>query len=363
VTSPSARELLLCGTPFLDVRAPGAALKGTLPGAVNLPVLDDAERRRVGQTYKQSGHAAAEALGYQLVSGALREARVSAWLDFARQHPAAWIFCWRGGQRSEIAQRWLAEAGIHLPRIPGGFKALRRVCLEILAEAPSQMRWFVLGGRTGSGKTRLLNTLCNSLDLEALAQHRGSAFGAQEVAQPAPVTFENTLATAVLARLSAGTVEARALVLEDEGRTIGRLALPESWHARMQRSPLVILEVPLQERCANIVREYVAEPLARGVSRHELHKRYSEALSRIERRLGSERRGRVQKALDAGFSNDDHQAWIEMLLTWYYDPMYDYQLSRAQPRVIFRGDYPALLDYCRGYEAAPGGRSVGSAGR
>lgn len=342
---PSAKDLLKCRTPFLDVRAPGEAERGTIPGAANLPILDDDERSRVGQTYKQSGRDAAETLGYQLVSGPLREARVEAWLDFARRHPKAWIFCWRGGQRSEIAQRWIAEAGVQLPRVPGGFKALRHICLEILEEAPSRMRWFVLGGRTGSGKTRLLNTLDHSIDLEGFAQHRGSAFGALEAAQPSPVTFENTLATAVLANLSALPGGDHPLVLEDEGRTIGRLALPESWHQQMQRSPLVILEVPLEARCANIVREYVTEPLSQGVPAYQLQARYSDALLRIERRLGGDRRRQVQAALEAGFASEDHQPWVEMLLNWYYDPMYDYQLSRKGERIVLRGEWEAVQEF------------------
>ncbi len=342
MTRPSARDLLRCGTPFLDVRAPVEAERGTIPGAVNLPILDDDERSRIGQTYKQSGHDAAERLGYQLVSGPVREARVEAWLEFAQRHPAAWIFCWRGGQRSEIAQRWLAEADLRLPRVPGGFKALRRVCLDILEEAPSRMRWFVLGGRTGSGKTRLLNTLDNSIDLEGLAGHRGSAFGALEAAQPSPVTFQNTLATTVLRSLPVQPDDERRLVLEDEGRTIGRLALPESWHEQMQRSPLVILEAPLEARCANIVQEYVTEPLSQGVRPQQLQARYSDALLRIERRLGGERRRQVQAALETGFAREDHQPWVEMLLNWYYDPMYDYQLSRKGERIVLRGDWKAV---------------------
>ena len=342
---PPTRDLLECGTPFLDVRAPGEAEKGTLPGAVNLPILDDDERSRVGKLYKQSGHDAAATLGYQLVSGPRREARVQAWLEFARRHPDAWIFCWRGGERSEIAQRWIAEAGMQLPRVPGGFKALRRVCLEIIEETPSRMRWFILGGRTGSGKTRLLNTLSNSIDLEGFAQHRGSAFGALEAAQPSPVTFENTLATAVLANLSEAPGREPPLVLEDEGRTIGRLALPASWHQQMQSSPLVILEVPLEARSANIVREYVTDPLCRGVPQQQLQARYTDALVRIEKRLGGERRRQVQRALDAGFASEDHQPWVEMLLNWYYDPMYDYQLARKEERIVLRGEWQAVQEF------------------
>lgn len=324
-------DLLAAGTPFLDVRAPGEADRGSVPGATNLPLLDDAERHRVGLTYKHAGHDAAVALGHKLVSGAVRQRRERAWCEFARHNPDAWIFCWRGGERSAIVQAWLREAGFDLPRVPGGFKALRRMGLDVLQRAPTEKRWMVLGGRTGSGKTDLLVTLPNAIDLEGLAAHRGSAFGARDTPQPTPVTFDNLLAGAYLQHRPA------TVVVEDESRTIGRLALPANWHEHMQTVPLALLEVPLEQRIANITREYVTEPLAGGVPAAALHARYTDALRRIERRLGGARRQSVQQALERGFEHGDHAGWIEQLLSWYYDPMYDHQLAGKRHRVVVRG--------------------------
>ena len=350
MSNPSLQTLLEQDTPFLDVRSPGEAARGTVPGAENWPILDDEERHRVGLTYKQSGHSAAESLGFELVSGQRRERRIAAWVDFARRHPNGWIFCWRGGQRSQIAQAWLEQSGVQLPRVEGGFKALRHACLQVISRAPSELSWIILGGRTGSGKTDLLKQLRTSIDLEGLAAHRGSAFGATASPQPAPVTFENALAVSFLKRLADARSSGRdALVLEDESRTIGRLAVPETWHAQMQRSPLAILEVPMPVRCANIVREYVSEPLARGFPAEVLHERYAEALKRIERRLGGKRRKAVQSALDAGFAGGDHAAWVEMLLEMYYDPLYDYQLSRKQERVRLRGGWDEVREFLGAY--------------
>jgi tRNA 2-selenouridine synthase len=107
VSGPDLAGLLAAGTPFLDVRAPAEFATGTVPGAVNLPLLDDAERRQIGLTYKSAGHDAAVALGHRLVSGDVRRLRVQRWMSFAETYPNAWIFCWRGGQRSQIAQQWL----------------------------------------------------------------------------------------------------------------------------------------------------------------------------------------------------------------------------------------------------------------
>jgi tRNA 2-selenouridine synthase len=341
VSDRRPEDLLAAASAFLDVRSPGEFARGSVPGAVNLPLLDDAERHRVGIAYKTQGHDAAVALGHRLVSGEVRHARERAWLAFAESQPDAWLYCWRGGQRSEIAQQWLAALGVHLPRVPGGFKALRHTCLAVVERAPGAKRWVVLGGRTGSGKTALLAELPNALDLEGLAHHRGSAFGALELPQPAPVSFENALATAFLQH------RADVLVLEDESRTIGRLALPLGWHERMQHAPLALLQVPLDQRVLNIAREYLTEPLQRGVPEPVLHARYSDAVRRIQRRLGGLRRQAVQAALDRGFSHGDHAPWIELLLGWYYDPMYDHQLEAKRHRVVVQGCAATVREYLR----------------
>lgn len=340
--SPELAALLAADTPFLDVRAPAEFERGAVPGAVNLPLLDDDERHQIGLTYQERGHAAAVALGHQLVSGAARRARERVWQNFASRHPDTWIYCWRGGQRSAIVQGWLAGLGTELPRVPGGFKALRHVCLETLEHAPQHKRWIILAGRTGSGKTQVIERLDNAIDLEGLAAHRGSAFGGRETPQPPPVSFENALAAAFLRH------RGPTLVLEDESRTIGRLALPETWHAHMQTVPLALLEVPMAERVRNIEREYVGEPLARGVPAEALQRRYAHALGRIERRLGGARRQAVQAELDRAFATGDgHGAWIERLLEWYYDPMYDYQLERKRSRVAVNGRPEVVESFLR----------------
>ena len=332
-------ELVAAATPFIDVRAPADFAQGAVPGAVTLPILSDAERRQVGVTYKRSGQAEAIATGEALVSGTTRTERIDAWIRFAERHPNTWLYCWRGGLRSQTAQRWLHERGLDVACVPGGFKALRQTCLELLARAPEQKSWIILGGRTGSGKTRIIRARQEAIDLEGIANHRGSAFGAQPGGQPTPVNFDNQLAVAFLRH------NQRRLLLEDESRTIGRLALPEAWHQHMQNAPLLIMETDLAERVHNICEEYVREPLVAGCPADELLNRYQGAVDRIRRRLGGLRHREVSDALSMGFASNSHEQWIERLLSWYYDPMYDHQLAAKHERVVMRGDAQTLYAY------------------
>jgi tRNA 2-selenouridine synthase len=301
--TPSAQVTqLLCllrdAVPLIDLRAPGEFARGSVPSAINLPILSDTERADVGTTYKNSGQAAAIELGNRLVSGAVRDARLKAWRDFLTRHPDARLFCWRGGLRSETAQQWLKAAGVSAPRVAGGYKALRNACLDALGSATTTKRWVVVGGRTGSGKTLLLQRTPLAIDLEGLANHRGSAFGARDTPQP-----------------------------------------------ETQSAELIILETDMASRCANIRREYVDEPLQQGLPEADLAQRIEDALDRIARRLGGARHTEVKRLLAEAFDNGNHSAWIERLLSWYYDPMYDYQLEKKHQRVTLTGDADTLLNY------------------
>ena len=325
--------LLLNGTPLIDVRAPAEFARGALPGAVNLPLLTDAERRQVGIRHKQGGPQAAFALGERLVGGAVRAERLRGWLAHLDAHPNAVLYCWRGGTRSEVVQTWLAEQGRAVPRVAGGYKALRQFCLQAL-ETPRQ--WLVLAGRAGSGKTDLLRDIPGHIDLEGLANHRGSAFGARATPQPTPINFENALTVAV-----AKQCETAVLAVEDESRTIGRLAIPQAVFAGMQSAPLVVVEVERDTRIEQIVRDYVLAPDASAA-------RLATALDKIERRLGGERHRQVRAQMAAAFADSNpaaHRRWVAMLLDWYYDPMYDHQLAGKRGRIVCRGDVATVMAY------------------
>ena len=334
--------LLANAIALIDLRAPGEFARGAFPAAVNLPLLTDAERHEVGLTYKHRGRAAAIEVGHELVSGAVRAQRTAAWADFVERHPGAWLYCWRGGLRSRIAQQWLEQAGIAVSRVDGGYRILRRACLAALDSAAANDKgWLLLAGRTGSGKTLVINELSNAIDLEGLARHRGSAFGARPGGQPPPIAFENALAVACLQH------SGPTLVLEDKSRTIGRLAVPAAWFERMRGTPLVLMQASITERVRNIRGEYVDGPLAGGDAPGELREQLSDSLDRIRKRLGGDRHRQIAAALNEGFAAGAHETWIEMLLEWYYDPMYDYQLEAKRGRVVFQGDRAAVTEYLR----------------
>lgn len=177
-TIPASLRLISEARPLIDVRAPVEFAQGALPGAVNLPLMVDEERRQVGIAYKQQGLSVAIALGEQLVSGDIKQSRIAAWQAYLTERPDAVIYCFRGGLRSQIAQQWLNAAGIVRPRIAGGWKAMRQaLCQRVDAAAEQPM--LVVARLTGCAKTTLINRLDNGVDLEAYANHKGSAFGRQ----------------------------------------------------------------------------------------------------------------------------------------------------------------------------------------
>lgn len=346
--------LLLEGRPLLDLRAPVEFIKGAIPGATNHPLMNDDERERVGRCYKQEGHDAAVRLGHRLVSGATREARIEAWSAWAKAHPTGALYCFRGGQRSQITQGWLAEAGVELPGITGGYKALRQHLLDVIDRESPRLPWCVVGGRTGVGKTRFLDTLPRALDLEGLAIHRGSAFGPKATPQPTPINFENALAVDLLRLAQAPG----GIAIEDESRAIGRLSVPEPLANAMKAAPLYLLEADLEARVDLTFEEYITDGLADHLATYgedagfEAFATYLRgALGKIERRLGGARYQTLLAVLNEaledqarGGDGQGHRVWIETLLTDYYDPMYDYQLEKKQDRVVFSGTWDALRE-------------------
>lgn len=357
------RRIFLEDIPLIDTRAPVEFEKGAFPCATNLPLMSDEEREQVGTCYKQSGQRAAIALGHELVSGQLKQERVAQWLAFAQAEPQGYLYCFRGGLRSQICQQWLSEAGLDYPRVEGGYKAMRRFLIETIEKSCEQDNFIILAGYTGSAKTRFLNQFSFAVDLEGLAHHRGSAFGRRPAGQPTQINFENALAIDLL------KVNERhpgsAILLEDESRLIGRCSLPLMLREAMQRSSVVVLDSDLDERVHHSWENYIVrksdewrQVLGEAAGFEAFAEDIRQSLYRIRKRLGGDRYQDLSELMDTAISAHQggnasaHKPWIHALLSDYYDPMYRWQLRQRQEQIVFRGDSQAVTEWLHAQQSS-----------
>jgi len=326
------KQIVLENRPLIDVRAPVEFEKGAFPQAVNLPLMTDEERHLIGIRYKEKGNASAVALGKELV-GPHKSERMKAWRTFFEAHPDAYLYCFRGGQRSQIAQAWMQEAGITLPRLKGGYKAFRAFLIQESERIVQNTNIVILGGRTGSGKTIVLKKLENAIDLEGLAHHRGSSFGNFIELQPSQIDFEDALGYALIQHEHAMH---KQLIIEDESQNIGKIHIPKPLFDAFRKGKLILLETPLAERVEITFHEYVTLALEQYSKQYGLtgiQRWFDDAnagLDRIQRRLGQERYVEIKALFADAFTlqtqtgkTQAHKAWVEILLRDYYDPMYD----------------------------------------
>jgi len=349
-------SFFLNSTPLLDVRAPIEFNQGAFPCTTNVPLMNDHERTVIGIRYKERGQDEAIKLGHELVQGSIKSERVEQWSKFVKQHPQGVLYCFRGGMRSKISQQWIYEqTGIIFPRIKGGYKAMRRFLINELEISSQLMLPIVLSGRTGIGKTLLLNTIKPKIDLEGIFHHRGSVFGKHVTPQPSQIDIENTLSIALLKLRHQGHIQ---IIMEDESCNIGSRKLPECLFEKMKQSPIVLLEAPIEERIDIIFQEYILEALSEHQAFYGEEKGFQcwteqlqEALDNIQRRLGGVRHKQLKLLLINAIQQhksgkaEAHKEWIKILLVDYYDPMYDYQLSKKQERVIFKGMQNEVHNY------------------
>ena len=355
------KALFINDSPLIDTRAPLEFNKGSFPGAVNLPLMTDDERAAVGTEYKQQGPESAVALGHKLVAGPVKDERIRAWKEFALANPEGALFCFRGGMRSHITQQWLQERGIDYPLVVGGYKAMRTWLMNELTRISESQNIVVLAGQTGVAKTVLLNempdhTSISSVDLEGLAHHRGSAFGRRPSPQPTQISFEIALAIALVKHEARGY---NTLILEDESQLIGRCAIPPPLLQQMQCAPLWVLEAPIEQRVDHSYHAYILSNLEEWKvqlqDQEEAFEAFAESLERsaysIRKRLGGVRHAELSAHMTEALAQhrqgnpEAHKTWIRFLLTDYYDPMYDYQLSKRDQRIELSGDRNTLARY------------------
>jgi tRNA 2-selenouridine synthase len=284
----------------------------------------------------------------------LKQQRIEAWLSFVKQNPKGVLYCFRGGLRSKITQQWIFEhSGVEYPRIKGGYKAVRQFLISETQRIMNHIRPLVIGGQTGCGKTLLLNEFTQKIDLEGLANHRGSAFGNTTTSQPTQINFENTLAIALLKQQNAECV-----LFEDEGRNIGINQIPECVKNKTEQADLILLNATIQTRLEISINAYVIDIKQSFLEKNpengfeDFSNYWLNSLNKIQKRLGLERYKVLQKklvfALDKYQKTNEHEGFypiIETLLLDYYDPMYDYQIKKKQNRVVFSGNLAEVREY------------------
>ncbi|MBC8488547.1 MAG: tRNA 2-selenouridine(34) synthase MnmH [Bacteroidetes bacterium] len=314
------------GIPVIDVRSPKEFLRGHIPDAINLPLFDDDERKNVGTLYKKSGKEASLLLSLDIAGP-----KLSYFVKTARKlspDREILIHCWRGGMRS-ASMAWLFEtADFKVFVLNGGYKAYRKYIRQKIGE---EANLIVVGGKTGCGKSEILNYLAKAgeqvLDLENIAHHKGSAFGdlGQEK-QPTNEQFENNLFQA-WQKLDLNL----PVWIEDESRGIGTVSIPEPLYNKIRQSPVIFLDVEKEIRITRLVKEYALFDPAL----------LEAAILRINKKLG----GLNTKLTIEALFNKDFNTAASILLT-YYDKAYLKGLSMREQKKVFKlelhKDNPAL---------------------
>jgi len=297
---------------FIDVRSPSEFQIDTIPGAVNVPLLNDVERDKVGKVYKNEGSQAAKLLGFKLIATRLPELVNEIVYHTSNHDPV--IFCWRGGMRSRAVVTLLDLLEIRSYQLKGGYKAYRRLVNSFFNEHKVlPIDFIVIYGLTGVGKTEVLKELKllgeNVVDLEEIANNRGSVFGAIGLGpQPSQKAFETRLYEK-LTKVKKNS----PFYVECESKRIGRLLIPDSMFKAMEKGRKVLLYDDLENRIRRIVQEYSNGGKANIAE-------LSQAIIRLKKRLGEKRVNELMEWLQKG----EYKKVVGYLLENYYDPLYDY---------------------------------------
>ena len=298
---------------FIDARSEKEFAKGHLPGAVNVPLLDDEARIEIGTLYKQQGRSAAVRKGLELVGPIMPQLYDQYQSLLAHQKPLV-FYCWRGGLRSLISATLFQWSGSPVNRIDGGYKSYRN---WVLSQFDKTYKIQILGGATGSGKTEILHLLKEKgeqiIDLEGIAHHKGSAFGSLgQAPQPSTESFENQLAMALF-----GFDNNKMIWIENESRLIGNCYIPEAFWNQMQDAPICQLQVSLDTRVERLLKEYGYFDKALLAERTEI----------LRKKLGGQHANFAIEMLSEG----NMEAWMETLLV-YYDKTYQYSSDKNAAR-------------------------------
>ena len=315
---------------LIDARSPSEFAEDHIPGAINLPSLNDSERAEVGTIYVQVSRFDARKIGAAMVAR-----NIAMHLEGAlKEMDGAWrplVYCWRGGQRSGAFASYLKQIGWRADTLDGGYKTYRRLVNAVCHRHPFPGPVVLLDGNTGTAKTELLTRLAERgvqvLDLEGAANHRGSAFGARAGGQPSQKMFEGRLAEAM-----AGFDPHKPVVIEAESSKVGACIVPPSVWAAMRKAPRISLSVPVAARTEYLVEAYDdlwenPEGLAQGI----------QALKPLQK---SETIERWQRFV----AEANHPAFVRELIELHYDPRYGRKREAQANKVLHsdRLDNPSL---------------------
>lgn len=300
--------------PVIDVRSPGEYAQAHIPGAVNIPLFTNDERAEVGTAYKKTGKENAMLIGLDKIGPRMRETAEQA-LKIAKDGELL-VHCWRGGMRSE-SMAWLFErVGIECQLLRGGYKSYRRYAKNQLSQKANII---ILSGSTGSGKTDVLKEIRNFgeqiIDLEGIAHHKGSAFGAiGEPEQNSTEQFENYL------HLEFSKLDlTRRIWVEDESKSIGKNFIPDEFFKQMRKAPVLKINIPKTERVKRLVKDYTFADKEVLVYH----------LNRIKKRLGPMETQMAIEAVEKG----DMATAVDISLT-YYDKGYAHGLSKRNIKSV-----------------------------
>lgn len=303
---------------FVDMRSPLEYAEGSIPGAVNVPIFDNAERAEIGTIYRQQDVETAKTRGLEIASAKLPNMIQRIKSIAGRQKVI--VYCWRGGMRSRSIATILHLMGIRVYQLSGGYKAYRQYVLRRLQEYKIAPCFVVFHGLTGVGKTDLLEELSKAgwpvLDLEGLANHRGSAFGHIGKGKMVTAKSFDALLLSALDKLQ----QERFVLVEAESKRIGNVYVPDCVMDAMRQGRHVLLSASLQMRIQRLLDEYMNKQLE-----HCNDNELSRCLDMLQNRLGKKKSAKLRELLQ----ERNYHAFVEMLLTDYYDPHYDYSEKDA----------------------------------
>lgn len=311
---------------IIDVRSPKEFEEATIPGSVNIPIFDNDERAEVGTVYNQEGQEAAKERGLAIFSKKLPDFIEA----FKQIQSSKTVFCWRGGMRSKTAATVLDLMGVHANRLEGGIRTYRRWVVDFLDNASFSPEIVVLNGYTGTGKTEILHRLKEAgypvIDLEGMANHRGSIFGQVGRNPSNQKRFDAQLSEAIIRYQDEPFV-----FMEGESKRIGRAVMPDFLYQKKEQGTQLYIQLPVDERVQNILEDYQPWDYPEAIN---------EAFQIIKKRIHTP----VAKEIDNALTQQDFATAVRRLLDYYYDPRYNHSMNQSGRLTI---DAEDVDDACR----------------